>query len=126
MRILRIALLSAFVGGLAGAFVQRILPAAPRNPRKPETLSPTLARDLAENKSLFDYSRPQLDSYLDALTHELIRPDLSDVEADRVADQIKGLVVLAIQYNEFRASIEEAERDAQVDNWINQVGGNGE
>lgn len=131
MKLMRTLVLSAFVGGVAGALIQRIAakPAAPSAEAVPhknrtlEELSPTYTESTNSGKGLFHYNRAQLGHYIDAMTRELIRPGLSEVEAERVASHFRGMIVLAIQYNDFRASIEEDERDAQVDNWLNQLGG---
>lgn len=136
MKLSQIVVLSAFVGGLAGAIVQRVVakpaqspqPAAstPRNNRTLEDLSPVYTESTNSGKGLYHYSRAELGHYLDAMTRELIRPGLTEVEAERVAAHFRGMIVLAIQYNDFRSTIEEDERDAQVDNWLNQLGGDEE
>lgn len=127
MKLIRIVLLSALTGALAALFVQR--PAAPKPtlPRKHRTLnelSPTYDKSQARAENIYQYDRRQLGSYANAVTREMIRPDLTEVEAERVALYFKGLIGLMSQYETFRKDREQdasVAPDERIEEWLRDV-----
>lgn len=85
-----------------------------RRSRKPEEISPLFKEHQVQERRLYHLGGNKIASYIHDLTGELIQPDLTELEAKRVHDEISWLMRDAIGYE---ADHEEYQKKQQ-DKWI--------
>jgi hypothetical protein len=95
----------------------------PRQDRTPEDISPTYK---GRRELIGEYDEDEIAPYLDTLMKELIQPDMSPLEAERVANAISDISRSAINYDFSRERIKRKAREARADEWLDNLNTDGE
>lgn len=130
MKTLRTIFLSAFTGALAALIFQRFFE-SPRPSQSALTPSPAPSRDsralddLSEayknrRPRLIDYSEDEIAFHLDALATQLVRPGMTELEAERAGRELSEIVREAINYDAYKKDREKRHKK-RAEQWIDQI-----
>lgn len=89
----------------------------PRRSRTLEEMSKTYAANPHPFKELYVVPPGEIYAFADGLTRELIRPDLTELEARNIADYLRRILIASTDYQYLR----EFHRTELTQQWINDA-----